>query len=393
MYGQNKRPRLRGKLKRLPLLAGVLLLTLWVELAQAYPPERRRDFENRRPNEYLLVPAVASLPGIGVFVGIISSVSNIGDTGVDVATTAAESVDGSDIGIRVLALRDVPTIFPGLTFDYQYADLRLGNYQSYLPGRNSPNFTIPITARFNFQLIRPILRVWERRLEIAYGLSYFNGFEFDETGNEFKVAQHGAQGSLLLDLTDDVVDPRDGQRIRHSRSLHPPTRSLFGRNRAPSRAVGDTERITVEQLEYVSYHPLVPDRLILAWDLSVSQALGEVGDDAVVSAGTPPLRGYPSGRWRDRFGFFTGVELRYNLPQNRELDIFLARGKLDAYQWAIFYEVGQVSPKKDDTLAMDLHQSYGAGFRVLLDAIVLRLDLALGGDDGPQPHLTINHHY
>ena len=143
-------------------LVTMLLLGLLPGGAGVFPPERRRDFDERRPNEYLIIPAVASLPGIGIFVGVLSSFSNIGDTGIDAAAAVAESIDETDISVRVAALREVPIYRPALTFDYQYADIKLGNFQAYLPGRDSPNFTIPITAEFDVQIVRPTLRLFER---------------------------------------------------------------------------------------------------------------------------------------------------------------------------------------------------------------------------------------
>ena len=77
--------------------------------------ERRRLLEKRRENVCLIIPAVASLPGSGLFVGVIGSFSNMGGTGIDAAVTVAESVEGSDISAKALAVREIRLFIPGLS--------------------------------------------------------------------------------------------------------------------------------------------------------------------------------------------------------------------------------------------------------------------------------------
>jgi hypothetical protein len=354
----------------------------------ALVPERRRDYEQRAPNEYLIVPAVASLPGIGVFVGVISSFSNLGDTGIDAAAAVAESVDETDISVRILAVREVPILPPALRIDYQYGHINLGNFQAYLPGRNSPNFTIPITAEFNFQLLRPVLRLWERRISAAYTLVYFDGFQFDDQGNEYPFKDYDASAQFRLDLTDDEVNPRVGLRLAYSTSLEAPETSIFGRTENPGSITGGGENVTVRSYELAAYIP-VSKRLVFVWDNQYFTAQGGEEEGETVAGGSPPLRGYPEGRWSDRYGVFSAFEARYTDPKNIKLDFLLAHGVLEGIQYALFYELGQVNPEPGDLLFKDMHESYGAGVRALFEAIVLRLDLAYS-DEGLQTHLTIN---
>jgi len=369
-----------------PLLA--LLLGLWAPWpATASPPERRRDYEDRAPNEYLAVPAVASLPGIGVFVGVIGSASNVGDTGINGGATVAKSIDGSDISIAALAVQEVPTGVPHLSFDYQYADIRLGNLAVYLPGRDSPNFTIPITARFKFQLLRPTLRFWERRIVASYTLAYFRGFDLGPSGNEEPLTRNSASADLLLDFTDDVVDPHTGVRLSFGTTLPAPHHSILGDDSGTQTAFGNDPHLRIRNYGAAFYWPL-SKRLVLAWDNQYFTTSGDIPSGQVVAGGSPPLRGYPEGRWSDRYGVFSGLEARYIYPLNTHLDIVIAHGVLEAIQLAAFYEVGQVSPTNNHTLFEQMHHSYGLGARALFQAIVLRFDLA-ASDEGVQTHLTI----
>jgi hypothetical protein len=387
---QQARPRRTARPLRGAFVSGAALLllhTLAGSAAAQWVPERRRDYEERRPNEYLIVPAIASLPGIGVFAGVISSGTNLGDTGIDLAATIAQSIDNTDIEVQAIAVREVPLIKHTLSLEYWYGHFRLGNFQAYLPGRHSPNYTIPITAEFNYQLLRPVLRFWERRINLSYMLSYFDGFDFDQDGNEVPNGSNGAAADFLLDLTDDVVNATKGLRFHYNTTLDAPTRTIFGRDRRPHGFV-DGNAVTVENFELTGYVPLTA-RLGLVLDAQFFQARGAEGRGEVIAGGRVPLRGYPEGRWADRYGVFGAAEFRYTFPINYDLDIYLARGIVEGLQIALFVDAGQVAPRNDKTLFQSMHRSSGAGFRTLFEAIVLRLDFAVS-DEGLQTHLTID---
>jgi hypothetical protein len=385
---QQARPR-AGRWRALfALLALLLAADALPALAQdSWVPARRRDYEDRRPNEYLIVPAIASLPGIGVFAGVIASGTNLGDTGIDLASTVAHSIDNTDIDVEFGALREVPIIGHTLTLEYWYGHFRLGNFQSYLPGRHSPNFTIPVTAEFNYQLVRPVLRFWERRISLSYGLVYFDGFNFDENGNEVANSSNSADADFFLDLTDDVVNPTKGFRFHYNTTLEAPKTTFLGRTRQPRNLVG-SNKIIVRNYEVSGYIPFT-DRLGLALDSQFFAAYGPQGTGDIIAGGSPPLRGYPAGRWSDRYGVFAAAELRYTIPVNYNLDISLAHGIVEGVQIALFTDEGQVAPRNDDTLFQSMHHSYGAGVRALFEAIVLRLDFAIG-TEGLQTSLTID---
>jgi outer membrane protein assembly factor BamA len=305
-----------------------------------------------------------------------------------VAAAAAESIDNTDISVRALALREVPILPPVLKIEYQYAHINLGNFQAYLPGRDSPNFTIPITAEFDVQVLRPVLRLWERRIYAAYTLVYFDGFNFDDNGNEHPFKDYDASAQFALDFTDDEIDPRVGMRFGYSTTLEAPETSIFGKTENPGSITGGGEDVTVRGYNLAMYFP-VSKQLVLVWDNQYFSAKGGEQEGEVVAGGSPPLRGYPEGRWSDRYGVFSALEARYTVPKNIKVDFLLAHGVLEGLQYALFYELGQVSPKENHLLFEEMHQSYGAGFRLLFQAIVLRLDIA-NSEEGVQTYLTIN---
>ena len=373
------------------VLAAVLLLLFLPALARAdLVPERRRDYDSRPPNEYLVIPAVASLPGFGVFVGVIASGSNLLDSGMNVGAGGAESISGSDIHLQAIAFQEIPIWQRTLTFDYQFADIKLGNLQGRVPGRDAPNFTYPITQEFFFQLVRPTLRLWERRITVAYSLGYVNGFNVDENGNEITSRNHSSSASLALDFTDDVVNPVKGARLSYQTSLTPPTSSFFGTNSGNARNLlaSRSANITREQYELTCYVPVL-ERWDLVGDIQYFQAVGN-SDGSIVTGGSLQLRGFPGSRWSDRYGVMGALEARYTIPVFRRLEIpYLAHGIIEGLQLAGFYEQGQVSPTRDHSLFTSMHSDFGAGVRIILESVVVRFDVA-HSDEATTTALTIN---
>lgn len=370
------------------MISGAVLLVISGQDAFCLIPDRRRSFDERRENVYMIIPAVASLPGAGVFAGVLGSFSNINGSGIDAAFTEAETINAeSDIHLRAYALRELPLLIPGLTFEYWFGDIKFDDYNTYLPGRNSPNFTIPYKGEFDYYLLHPVWRLFDRRLNFSYYLIYFKGFSVNEDGYEEEVGQHSARGEFLLDLTDDVVDPRTGIRIRYGYSIEAPAKSILGEN-SGSTADDDREVVTSRGIDLSLYFP-ISDQFTLVYYHQQFEAKGREDSDEIVSGGNLQLRGYPGGRWSDRFGMTNTFEGRYTIPSNTELDIYLISGILEGIQLAAFYETGQVSPEKNDDLTKDLHQSYGFGVRALIEAIVFRLDIAFS-DEGAETHLTID---
>ncbi len=176
-------------------------------------------------------------------------------------------------------------------------------------------------------------------------------------------------------------------RLGYRTSLHAPSRTPLGEDSGTESAFGNDEAIRTEQYAVTLYTPLT-ERLHLAWSNQYFAATGREDSDDVIAGGSPPLRGYPAGRWSDRYGVFSGLEARYTVPLFRRLDLVLARGVLEGLQLAAFYEVGQVSPENDHSLFEAMHHSYGGGVRALFSGVVVRLDVA-GSDEGVQTHLTI----
>jgi hypothetical protein len=80
------------------------------------------------------------------------------------------------------------------------------------------------------------------------------------------------------------------------------------------------------------------------------------------------LRGYPSGRFRDRHNLLTSAEFRW-VPSRLALDM------------AVFYDAGKVTRRREDLDFRDLASDWGIGARFHgPTATVLRLEAARGSD-------------
>ena len=76
------------------------------------------------------------------------------------------------------------------------------------------------------------------------------------------------------------------------------------------------------------------------------------------------LRGYPTGRFRDRHSLLTSAEFRW-IPNRLGLDM------------AIFYDAGKVAPEFSELDFSDLESSWGFGARFHTpSAMILRLEAA-----------------
>lgn len=94
------------------------------------------------------------------------------------------------------------------------------------------------------------------------------------------------------------------------------------------------------------------------------------------------LRGYISGRWRDRSSWTAATEYRFwFLPRGFSITDSI---RVERLGLALFYEVGAVAPSWPRIFRSRIRQSYGVSFRVSLErAAPFRVDLGFS-DEGMQ---------
>ncbi len=161
---------------------------------------------------------------------------------------------------------------------------------------------------------------------------------------------------LLYDSRDFILNPMGGRLLQADIAIY-------------DGGLGSDSDFDKLNLDYRDYWPLGPG--ILAWQVAAELNRGEVPWDQLAKlGGSQRLRGYESGRYRDRQMVMTQVEYRHHLGGRHGLVYWLGAGTL---------------AEKAADLGQDkwLH-SLGFGYRFeVKQRVNLRLDMAFGnGDSG-----------
>jgi len=402
-----------------------LCLLLFCTQAFAEVVDRRKD-QFGREFSYFVYPIAGEIPGLGTATGAGTSVLNIDDTDTDVT---AYDVNG-DFSAKGIALLDYHIKPKRLILDLGYNDYAVAPI-GYDRGINSdPNDVIYPNAEGRYGLGQLTLTFDERRYE--FYTRFLSGHErlnsvLDNNGTAFPgvdTRYHEGHSLTLggtLDLTDDRLDPRVGERLEFAARL--PTNADADRSRywvtdynltgyIPfrrwdtlvlnmfySRAIvtrqGETDFATLQQehgLDCGQYLPGADRDQCLATEQKLLNNL--IGDNRYGTAsplgGTQRLRSFNNYRFYAGQSLSYGVEYRWNLTdEHTPFDIFIARGVRTGIQLATFWERGSVADHTGDLLDNG-RDSYGVGFRLILSGVVIRLDFATG-DEGAQSQLFITY--
>lgn len=99
--------------------------------------------------------------------------------------------------------------------------------------------------------------------------------------------------------------------------------------------------------------------------------------------GIDRLKGYSSNRFHDRSAVFYAVEYRQMHKHNPFKSIpYINKLNLPWWQWVAFAEVGRVHNERDlSELHDDMKWDAGVGFRLNVEGVVVRVDVARGEED------------
>ena len=103
-------------------------------------------------------------------------------------------------------------------------------------------------------------------------------------------------------------------------------------------------------------------------------------------------RGYATNRFNDRSGVFYAAEYRH-MPDNNPFKSipYVNTLRIPWWQWVVFAEVGRVHDEWDlSELHDDMKWGVGAGIRLDVEGVVVRLDVAKGEEEG-QVQMFIGH--
>ena len=409
------------------LLLMTLLLLLFTSAAYAEGEliERRRD-QFGKDFSYFLYPLASKIPGLGTAEGAGASVLNMFGTDTDFTGFYLNG----DFKASGYALLDMNVVPRRLIVDAGYYDFRVAQV-AYKRGINSDknDYILP-SAEGAYGLAQVTYSLWDRMFEVYYralqGSSRLlqvndkNGNAFDVIDNSRRKAHVDSIGGII-DVTDDRLDPRKGVRFEMAwkmPKIDDPNQSRyyvmdynltgyvpfrkwdtlalnFFASQAHVYREASTDFATLQQQTGLGCNniPAGPARdqcIATETDFINDRIAANRYGEATSLGGTQRLRSFDGGRFHAGHTVFYGLEYRLNLTdEHTPFDLIIAKGIRTGVQLAFFAEQGTVFDTWHDWWKTR-KTSYGAGFRVVLSGIVIRLDVSQG-DEGGQFLLFINY--
>jgi hypothetical protein len=403
----------------------VVIYLLVSNFSLAAEIERRRDQFNT-DSGYYLYPIAGEVPGLGSTAGAGASVLNLGGSNADIT---GYYING-DFKAKGAALLDYHIIPKRLMFGLGYNDYLVAPI-SYERGIDSdPDNTILPKTEGRYLLGQLTLSYNERRYEAFARLlsgrsrllqvldrdeKAFDGIDTD-WNNIDSISIGGS-----IDLTDDRLDPRQGNRFEFRTKLpndNDPDQSeyfvtdfnlthylpfrehdtlafnLF-HSLANVTREGETDFATLQQSSGLNcdQHPVGTERdsCFATEEQHINSIIANNQYGTASSlGGTQRLRSFDNYRFYAGQALSYGMEYRWNLTDEQTpFDIYVAKGVRTGLQLSAFWERGMVAEHSSDLLD-DARDSYGVGFRLILSGVVLRFDVA-HGDEGVQTQLWLTY--
>ncbi len=407
----------------------LLGMCLFAFTSFGYEFERRRDqFDSN--SGYLAVPAPYSYPGIGEGLVFIGYAGNVLETPID---AYALLITGDATGL--IANVDEVFLYPEtLYLRYFRIDIRKYGrnfYQNRGMDTDKEDFSVAVGDQYLGREPSVNLTLWERRLELSYGLRLQEGRITELRTPEGELLSSTTQtfrsdatrAQLTVDLTDDRQDPRSGLRVSLDQEQVTAADSLssdytilttnlkayvpmlgqstwafnYFRSAASVTRTGLTDLNTLKTLRGIdacASSPTVAEQNACEEAVTrdaQNQQLANLNGTARSLGGPNRLRSYPEERYQGAHSLSYGTEFRWNLKTGQDLlNWYFLSDIQEALQVALFYEQGSVAESVAD-LGSIWRKSFGVGGRLVTGSgNVYRLDLA-SGDEGTE--LTVLFQY
>ncbi len=397
----------------------IAVYVLVSNLSVAAEIERRRDQFNT-DSGYYLYPIVGEIPGLGSTAGAGGTVLNLGGSTADLTGYYTNG----DFEAKGAALFDYHLISKRLIFGAGYNDYLVAP-NSYERGIDSdPDNKIHPKSEGRYLLSQLTLSYDERRYEaftrFLFGRDRLlqvldrDGTAFDGIDTDWSDSDSFSIGGSI-DLTDDRLDPRSGNRFEFTAKLpsdNDPDESEYyvtdfnlthylpfrehdtlAFNLYHSRSIvtreGETDFATLQQTSGLNCGQ---DPACLATEEQLINGIIANNQYGTASSlgGTQRLRSFDNYRFYAARALSYGMEYRWNLTDEQTpFDIYVAKGVRTGIQLSAFWERGMVAEHTSDLLD-DARDSYGVGFRLILSGVVLRFDVA-HGDEGVQTQLYLTY--
>lgn len=404
----------------------VVLFFISSQFLFSFEIERRKDQYNYTPG-YLLAPVPYAIPGIGQGLLLLGMANNIKNTQTDfLADVITGDVNGYGIGVMEWYLVD-----KRLKLDLFQEGLNKATFQSYSSrGMNSSKddfiyigvddmqFTgVRATATFYEKMLEFYLMGYSNRYSIGALQDKDNNIILDNTANQIQKSMIYTSG-LMIDYTDDKVDPRVGIRFDGSFDYSKDTNDQKSANyfvtnynltgyipigKISTLALNyfrsDAHIISVGEIDFnkvasnlgLDCTTLSGENKLQCENVIDNQILANKNGTATTLGGRTRLRSYPEMRFSGAHTEFYGTELRWNwTEETTPFDIFFMKDIRTSIQSSVFYEKGSVA-ESIGKLGEDEKQSYGVGLRMITGSgLVYRFDVAYG-DEGYEYTMIINY--
>jgi len=400
---------------------------LWVFLSLVFAlqvrgsviPDRRPD-TTKLDNGSLIFPIYSHVPGIGSTYGVGGLATNLFGTRTDLTSV----LSGGDMTTVVLGLTEVHLITDKIVTSYYLYSTKIP-FQVYDRGSSSDpnNFFYSVNKEYGGST-EIDFNFWQRRVQFnsQFGASRLT---YQTIANPDGVTFAGQDGGemasfnptfrLILDFTDDNVDPRKGLKIQMIRDqtllwdgLHSQYAVHYGivtayvpilksstwafnifRSSAAMQSQNTLSQAQLQSQMNLGCNQFVdPNSKTNCQSIEAERAQERATENQYGTAGMlggpEALRGFPLNRFHGSQSIFYATELRLNLSdESSKFNFGFVRGTKSVIQLAPFYELGAVS---DPPLAIEqapLRSNYGIGLRFGFSGSIIRADVAFS-NEGPQ---------
>ena len=372
----------------------------------------RRQEQFRSEPSYLILPSPVRVAGVGEMLVFIGLASNVADTYIDLA---AMKVTGDAEGY-LAGIYDLHLISETLIFDLDYISIdrvAFNNYRTRGLDSEKDDFTILSLKKQEISYAEITLSLFEKRVELAYRYdktvtTLDKILDSDENiltefDNPDAQTVETTSSEILLDFTDDYLDPRKGIRLRAQRSNSPPTDEnesdffvinkevsifiplgdsstwafygLYSNTEVTKTGVTDPDTIAGELGLSCSYDACTDYEKRLIDRKVVEREKGT----AITLGGMDRLRSYPLDRFQGAHAGYFSTEFRFNFADEvTPFDFWIWKDVSTSIQWALFYDRGSVAETQED-LWKESADSIGTGLRMIAGSgYVYRADWATG---------------
>ncbi len=400
-------------MKCFKLMSLAMAFLMFALATQAHAIERRQA-QFKSDSSYLILPVPYSVPGIGEGIAYTAMAGNFADTNMDLVVMKATGAgEGTFLGIYDLHL--IPE-FLIVGFDYlDVSKFTLRNYAQRGINGEADGYTLLALDNLKESLLDIRLTLFDRRLEVFSKRSQSEtkiGQILDNEGAvqttfenpTAQTSEKTIQG-LILDYTDDYLDPRKGVRFESQVSHSPRVNANLADYKVNDQKLNLYFPIgkdsvwafhgSASDAEVTEMGQTDPDQI--AQELGLPCAYADCGQDekdlvdrmvverskgtAASLGGMDRLRSYSMDRFQGAHSRYFSTEFRLNFANEvKPFDFWIWKDISTAVQWVLFYDIGTVAEETSELWKKSAN-STGTGIRmVTASGYVYRADVATGSE-------------